>query len=165
MAMQEEDALLTHMETKVAMRDEVAKQRRTEEVMDLTQSIRPIGVHLVATPIRTPVRGNKSASKRSPAEKSVSEIDLVSLSQVGSSKATPKKPRKKRLTKRDCEFYTKTPRYLTPSRYVVCEDDLRQAQKKMKGERVAEMLEKKNIHGVIYFCAFTDDSAVRGGSR
>eukprot|EP00924_Labyrinthula_sp_SR-Ha-C_P004937 augustus_masked-scaffold_1-processed-gene-16.6-mRNA-1 protein AED:1.00 eAED:1.00 QI:0/0/0/0/1/1/2/0/370 len=89
----------------------------------------------------------RSQKTRAPPEPmTVPEIEVVSPAKTGSGKAAPKKPRKKRLAKRACEFYTKTPRYFTPSKYVVCEDDLRQAQRKMKGKRAVEMLEKKNIH-------------------
>eukprot|EP00924_Labyrinthula_sp_SR-Ha-C_P011178 augustus_masked-scaffold_81-processed-gene-0.49-mRNA-1 protein AED:1.00 eAED:1.00 QI:0/-1/0/0/-1/1/1/0/558 len=86
------------------------------------------------------------SKERTPISKGGTEVDLTGDAPTSGGKKAPKKKRKKNLAKRDCEFYTKVPRYFTPSKYVVCEDDLREAQKKMDGRRAVELLEKKNVH-------------------
>eukprot|EP00924_Labyrinthula_sp_SR-Ha-C_P013237 augustus_masked-scaffold_45-processed-gene-0.3-mRNA-1 protein AED:1.00 eAED:1.00 QI:0/0/0/0/1/1/12/0/1692 len=45
-----------------------------------------------------------------------------------------------------CEFYLKRPRWFTLKKYMICEDVLREAQKKMKGKTAVEMLEEKDIY-------------------
>eukprot|EP00924_Labyrinthula_sp_SR-Ha-C_P003449 augustus_masked-scaffold_15-processed-gene-9.55-mRNA-1 protein AED:1.00 eAED:1.00 QI:0/-1/0/0/-1/1/1/0/1057 len=61
-------------------------------------------------------------------------------------KAAPKTPKKKRMTRKQCEFYLKEPRWFTPKKYVVCEEDLREMQSRMRGKTAVELLEEKNIH-------------------
>eukprot|EP00924_Labyrinthula_sp_SR-Ha-C_P006446 snap_masked-scaffold_57-processed-gene-1.28-mRNA-1 protein AED:1.00 eAED:1.00 QI:0/-1/0/0/-1/1/1/0/882 len=87
-----------------------------------------------------------SPKERTPSSKGGGEIDLTGDAPVSGGKKAQKKKRKKNVAKRDCEFYTKVPRYFTPKKYVVCEDDLREAQKKMDGKRAVNLIEKKGIH-------------------
>eukprot|EP00924_Labyrinthula_sp_SR-Ha-C_P015765 snap_masked-scaffold_4-processed-gene-8.10-mRNA-1 protein AED:1.00 eAED:1.00 QI:0/-1/0/0/-1/1/1/0/947 len=61
-------------------------------------------------------------------------------------RAPPKTQKKKRLTRKQCEFYLKEPRWFTPKKYVVCEEDLREIQSRMRGKTAVELLEEKNIH-------------------
>eukprot|EP00924_Labyrinthula_sp_SR-Ha-C_P007312 snap_masked-scaffold_8-processed-gene-14.76-mRNA-1 protein AED:1.00 eAED:1.00 QI:0/0/0/0/1/1/2/0/1064 len=61
-------------------------------------------------------------------------------------KAAPSAPRQKRVSRKQCEFYLKEPRWFTPKKYVVCEEDLREMQSRMRGKTAVELLEEKNIH-------------------
>eukprot|EP00924_Labyrinthula_sp_SR-Ha-C_P007335 augustus_masked-scaffold_129-processed-gene-0.1-mRNA-1 protein AED:1.00 eAED:1.00 QI:0/0/0/0/1/1/2/0/439 len=73
--------------------------------------------------------------------KMVEAINLTSSSAT-KGKAALKAPRKKRMSKKQCEFYLKKPHWPAPKRFAIFEDDLRQAQKKRKANMTVEMLEK-----------------------
>eukprot|EP00924_Labyrinthula_sp_SR-Ha-C_P006385 augustus_masked-scaffold_57-processed-gene-0.54-mRNA-1 protein AED:1.00 eAED:1.00 QI:0/0/0/0/1/1/5/0/2940 len=120
--------------------------KRSEILEAAQQLIFPSPPREERTPTKKAAPPASSPKERIPSSKGGAETDLTGDAPGGGGKKTPKKPRKKSLAKRDCEFYTKVPRYFTPSIYVVCEDDLREAQKKMDGQRAVDMLESKNVH-------------------
>eukprot|EP00924_Labyrinthula_sp_SR-Ha-C_P012748 augustus_masked-scaffold_122-processed-gene-0.8-mRNA-1 protein AED:1.00 eAED:1.00 QI:0/0/0/0/1/1/5/0/467 len=107
------------------------------EVMDLTQPLQddeaPSSYDALVVKSATNLARLISNGRNKMAE----AVNLTSPPTT-KAKVAPKAPRKRRMSKKQCEFYLKKPRWFTPKKYVLCKDDLRQVQKKMKGKTVAD---------------------------
>eukprot|EP00924_Labyrinthula_sp_SR-Ha-C_P014563 augustus_masked-scaffold_34-processed-gene-1.7-mRNA-1 protein AED:1.00 eAED:1.00 QI:0/0/0/0/1/1/12/0/2109 len=116
-AMSEEEA-----EGKEVARNENEASKLSREVLNLTQF-----------PAKVRISGD---SARGRSRKSLQKKKWQSCA---------KEAAKEALSQKGLRILHKDPSLLY-TKYVVCEDDLRQAQRKMKGKRAVEMLEEKNIH-------------------
>eukprot|EP00924_Labyrinthula_sp_SR-Ha-C_P000008 augustus_masked-scaffold_101-processed-gene-0.12-mRNA-1 protein AED:1.00 eAED:1.00 QI:0/0/0/0/1/1/3/0/249 len=134
---------------------EVAIVRDEADIMDLTQptaaakEVEPTSPTLVqddevaSTDEAFYIEKSTSLERvLSEGRNKIAEAETVNLTSPPSAKkkmtkgkAAPKTPRKKRFARNQAEFYLKTPRWFTPKKYVIYEEDLREVKKEWKVKR------------------------------